>query len=122
VCTMPIKREPFGQLEDGRQAELFTLTNAHGLIARITNYGATLTELHVPDRQGKLATVVLGFENLQGYLADVPYFGCVVGRYANRIARGRFTLNGVEYQLACNNGRNFLHGGRRGFDKVLWEA
>jgi aldose 1-epimerase len=117
-----LARSPFGQLSTGQAVELFTLTNANGLIAKVTNYGTIITELHVPDRQGKLTDVVLGFDNLQPYLKRHPYFGASVGRVANRIAKGRFTLDGKAYQLPINNGPNHLHGGLKGFDKVLWQA
>ncbi|HOX58617.1 MAG TPA: aldose epimerase family protein [Candidatus Paceibacterota bacterium] len=117
-----VVKSPFGKLPSGRAADLFTLTNAHGLVARITNYGAMLTELRVPDRTGRLGNVVCGFDNLGQYLKDHPYFGCTVGRVANRIAGGQFTLDGKHYSLAVNNGPNALHGGIRGFDKVLWKA
>ncbi len=112
----------FGQLSDGTAVGLFTLTNAHGLVAKITNYGTILTELHVPDRAGNLGDIVLGFDNLAQYLRGHPHFGCTVGRVANRIAHGRFTLDGETYTLAINNGPNHLHGGLKGFDKVLWSA
>ncbi|HVV72400.1 MAG TPA: galactose-1-epimerase, partial [Verrucomicrobiae bacterium] len=112
----------FGKLPDGTPVELYTLTNRNGLVARITNYGTIITELHVPDRAGKNADVVLGFNNLQQYLQGHPYFGCTVGRFANRIARGQFTLEGQTYSLAVNNGPNHLHGGLKGFDKVVWKA
>jgi aldose 1-epimerase len=102
--------------------ELFTLTNSSGLVAKISNYGTIITELHVPDRTGKIDDVVLGFDNLEQYLKGHPYFGCTVGRVANRIAKGRFTLEGKTYHLAVNNVPNHLHGGLKGFDKVLWKA
>jgi len=113
---------PFGTLPDGREARLFTLTNRHGLIAKITNYGTIITELHVPDRAGRLADVVLGFDNLAQYLKGHPHFGCTTGRVANRIAQGVFTLDGKTYKLDVNRPPNHLHGGRKGFDKVLWQA
>jgi aldose 1-epimerase len=106
----------------GAPVERFTLTNARGVIARITNYGATLTELHVPDRAGRPGDVVLGFDNLEQYLRGHPYFGATVGRVANRIARGRFTLDGRTYTLSRNEGPHHLHGGFQGFDKVVWRA
>lgn len=112
----------FGALPDGRTVTLFTLTNLNGLVAKVTNYGTIITELHVPDRRGQLADVVLGFDRLEPYLKGHPYFGCTVGRVANRIAGGQFTLDGKTYKLAVNNGPNHLHGGLRGFDKVLWQA
>jgi aldose 1-epimerase len=117
-----VTRASFGQLPDGRTADLFTLTNAHGLVAKVTNYGTIITELHVPDRTGQLADVVLGYDNLAAYLKGHPYFGATCGRVANRIAKGRFSLDGKDYQLAANNGPNALHGGLKGFDKVLWQA
>lgn len=112
----------FGKTPDGRNVEVYTLTNRRKAEARITNYGGALVSLKVPDRAGRFADVVLGFGDVGGYLAGNFYVGTVVGRYANRIANGRFTLNGVEYKLAVNNGPNHLHGGVRGFDKVLWTA
>jgi aldose 1-epimerase len=101
---------------------LFVLTDSKGMVAKITEYGGILTELHVPDRAGKMADVVLGFKDLQTYEAGHPYFGATTGRVANRIARGRFSLNGKEYTLAVNNGPNHLHGGLKGFDKVVWKG
>jgi len=112
----------FGRLPDGTPIELYTLQNGDGLVAKITNYGTIITELHVPDRLGRLGDVVLGFSSLERYLRGHPYFGCTVGRVANRIAKGRFTLDGKVYPLAVNNGPNHLHGGIRGFDKVAWTA
>lgn len=118
---MPISSEPFGKLADGRPVERYTLSHA-GLTACILDYGGILQALQVPDRHGNLADVVLGFDTLQPYLDEHPYFGALIGRYANRIANGKFSLNGKTYQLACNNGPNHLHGGIEGFDKRLWEA
>ena len=112
----------FGHTADGDAVEVFTLSNRNGLRARIMSYGALLTELHIPDREGKRADVVLGFDNLASYLNGHPHFGCTTGRFANRIARGRFILNGQEYQLAVNNGPNHLHGGLKGFDKRIWKS
>ena len=107
----------------GSQAvDLYTLTNRHGLEVRIMTYGAAIVSLKTPDRAGRLADIVLGFDSLDPYLAGVPYFGASVGRYANRIAGGRFTLDGVAYQLPRNDGPNSLHGGTRGFDKRIWSA
>ncbi|HEV3470812.1 MAG TPA: aldose epimerase family protein [Pyrinomonadaceae bacterium] len=117
-----IRREDFGKMPDGRAVSLYTLTNRGGAEARVITYGATVVSLKVPDRRGRLADVVLGFDDLQGYLAQDFYIGAVIGRYANRIGGARFTLNGVEYKLAANNGPHNLHGGPGGFDKVLWEA
>jgi aldose 1-epimerase len=117
-----VTRAPFGTLPDGRAVELFTLTNAHGVEVRTMTYGGIITVIRTPDRNGHLDDVVLGFDSLAGYLRDSPYFGAIVGRYANRIAHGQFTLDGATYQLARNNGPNTLHGGVRGFDKVLWSG
>ena len=116
-----VRMEAFGKA-DGKPVELYTLTNAKGMKAQIMTYGATLTGLWVPDRDGKLADVVLGFDDLQGYLKGHPFFGSTVGRVANRIAKGKFTLDGKEYKLATNNGPNHLHGGVKGFDKKVWKA
>jgi aldose 1-epimerase len=117
-----ISRESFGKTADGESVDVFTLTNNLGMQAKITNYGAIVVSLKTPDRTGKMDDVVLGFNDLDGYLKGHPYFGAIVGRYGNRIAKGRFTLNGVEYKLAVNNGENHLHGGIKGFDKVVWTA
>ena len=116
------ERQPFGSTTDGQAVDLYTLTNSQGMRATITNYGGIVTSLWVPDHDGNLGDVVLGYDNLDDYLASSPYFGAIVGRYGNRIAKGRFTLDGVEYQLAVNNGANHLHGGIKGFDKVVWDA
>ena len=113
---------PFGQAPDGSPVEIFTLRKPGGIEARICNYGGILVTLKAPDREGRLDDVVLGYDHLEGYLTLSPYFGAVVGRYANRIAKGTFTLDGVTYTLAANNGPNSLHGGRKGFDKVVWHA
>jgi aldose 1-epimerase len=117
---MDVTRAPFGNLPDGTPVEIFTLTNGRGLKARLMTYGATLVSLGLPDRTGAPADCVLGYDSLDGYLKSSPYFGAIVGRYGNRIAKGRFTLDGVTYTLATNNGENHLHGGNRGFDKVVW--
>ncbi|MCX6574550.1 MAG: galactose mutarotase, partial [Candidatus Aminicenantes bacterium] len=120
--TMMVKSELFGRLADGTAVDIYTLTNAAGLEARVMTYGAILVSLKVPDRKGVLADVNLGFDTLEGYLGTHPYFGAIIGRYGNRIAKARFTLDGVEYRLAANNNGNTLHGGIRGFDKVVWTA
>ena len=112
----------FGRLADGTEIGLFTLTNGRRLDVRAITYGAILVSIRVPDRRGAIGDVVLGFDDLQGYIERSRYFGAVVGRYGNRIAKGRFTLDGRAYQLATNNGPNHLHGGVRGFDKVVWQA
>ena len=111
----------FGRLADGTAVDIYTLTNKSGIEARVMTYGAILVSLRLPDRNGAFADVNLGFNNLEGYLGTHPYFGVIVGRYANRIAKGRFTLDGVEYALAQNNNGNSLHGGLKGFDKVVWK-
>ena len=112
---------PFGKQGD-TPVQLYTLTNKNGLVAKITNYGAILTELHVPDRAGTLADVVLGFENLDGYIRGAPYFGAIVGRVANRIKNAEFTLEGKRFTLEPNDKPHHLHGGRKGWDKVVWNA
>jgi aldose 1-epimerase len=118
-----ITKESFGKTADGQSVDIYTLTNRHGMKARITNYGGIVVSLTAPDRDGKYADVVLGYNDLDSYLKPpFPYFGALIGRYGNRIAKGRFTLNGVEYKLAVNNGENSLHGGLKGFDKVVWTA
>ena len=112
---------PFGTM-DGTPVQVYTLTNRNGLVAKITNYGATVTELHLPDRSGRLADVVAGFESLDGYVEGTAYFGAIVGRVANRIANAAFTLEGTSYALAPNDRPHHLHGGRWGWDKVVWSA
>jgi len=115
-----ISVETFGQMPDGREVKIFTLKNANGMIAKVTEYGATLTELHVPDRDGNKANVTLGFDNLKQYLGRHPAFGAVIGRFANRIAGAKFTLDGKVINVTRNAGKNHIHGGRTGFGKVLW--
>jgi aldose 1-epimerase len=115
-------RAPYGRLPDGAAVEIFTLTNAGGMEVRTISYGAIIVSIRVPDRAGRLDDVVLGFDALDGYVTKSRYFGAVVGRYGNRIAQGRFALDGTTYQLATNNGVNHLHGGVKGFDKVVWRA
>jgi aldose 1-epimerase len=114
-------RMDFGKTPEGAPVDLYVLTNGK-MTAKVMTYGAILTELHVPDRNGKLADVVLGFDSLDSYLAGHPHFGATTGRVANRVAKGRFTLDGTEYKLAVNNGPNSLHGGLKGFDKKVWKA
>jgi aldose 1-epimerase len=116
-----VHKMEFGEA-DGKEVSLYVLTNAAGVKAKVTNYGGIITELHVPDRDGKFADVVLGFDDLKGYLAGHPYFGAICGRVANRVAKGKFTLNGKEYKLAANNGPNALHGGIKAFDKQVWSV
>jgi aldose 1-epimerase len=117
----PISKQSFGKVADGTPVELFTIRNRQNAEVRITNYGGIVQAFLMPDNSGKVADVVLGYDSLEGYLKKSPYFGCLVGRYGNRIARGKFMLNGQQYILAINNGPNALHGGIRGFDKVVWE-
>jgi aldose 1-epimerase len=117
-----IERESFGTAPDGTPVEIYTLRNAKGVEARISNYGGIVVSLKVPDRAGRMGDVVLGYDTLAEYVKDSPYFGCLVGRYGNRIAKGQFRLDGKVYTLATNNGPNHLHGGVKGFDKVVWQA
>ena len=118
---MSANEESFGQSPDGRQVVLYTLINSNGLKAKITNYGAILVSLEVPDRNGNLADITLGYDKLPDYIEHRSFFGATVGRYANRIGKAKFTLDGVVYKLASNNGENHLHGGIKGFDKVVWK-
>lgn len=130
ACAGQQKQEPklsvssksFGADVDGQPVNLYTLTNVNGMTVKITNYGAIVQSIQVPDRDGKIEDVVLGFDNLQGYINDASYFGGLVGRYGNRIAEGKFTLDGNTYTLATNNGPNHLHGGDKGFNKVVWQG
>lgn len=117
-----ITRAPFGRTADGVAVEIYTLRNRHGMEARITNYGGIVTSLTARDRNGRYGDVVLGYDRLEGYLAQSPYFGSLIGRYGNRIARGRFQLDGKSHDLAINNPPNTLHGGNKGFDKVVWNV
>lgn len=117
-----IQKQDFGKAAEGIAVDLYTLTNSSGMEVKITNYGGIVTSMRVPDRNGKLDDVVLGYINLEGYQKASPYFGSLVGRYGNRIAKGQFSLDGHLYTLAKNNGENHLHGGLKGFDKVVWKA
>jgi aldose 1-epimerase len=117
-----ITSAPWGITPEGDSVKLYTLTNANGVTVRVSDLGGIVTEVLVPDRNGELVDVVLGYDSLGAYLNGSTYFGAIVGRYANRIARGRFELDGATHQLAINNGRNHLHGGVRGFDRVVWDA
>jgi aldose 1-epimerase len=117
-----IKKQAFGITERGEPVELYTLTNRNGMEARIMTYGGIVVSLKVPDRHGNLGDVVLGYDTLDGYLKKSEYFGAIIGRYGNRIGKGSFSLNGKQYTLPKNNGENTLHGGIRGFDKVVWKA
>jgi aldose 1-epimerase len=117
-----LSKEQFGATTDGARVELFTLNNDRGMEVKITNYGGIITSIKVPDRIGKVSDVVLGHDTLEGYMRRSRYFGAIIGRHANRIAGGKFSLSGAVYSLTQNNGENHLHGGVRGFDKVVWEA
>ncbi|MDB5262174.1 MAG: aldose epimerase [Adhaeribacter sp.] len=125
--NMSIQKESFGKTKDGTELQLYTLRNENGMQVKITNYGGIVTSILTPDKNGKPGDVVLGFDKGEGYTSDAylksgPYFGALVGRYGNRIAKGKFTLDGKEYTLAKNNGENHLHGGVKGFDKVVWQT
>jgi aldose 1-epimerase len=119
---MKITSASFGTMPDGSEAKLFQLTNDGGMEVSITNYGGAITSIKVPDKNGVYGDVVLGYDSLDDYVKNPRYLGCLVGRHANRIGLGKFSLNGVDYQLAQNNGANHLHGGPKGFDKKLWQA
>jgi aldose 1-epimerase len=121
-ALMTVPRTSFGVLPDGSTVEVYTLGNAYGAEVRVMTYGATIISVRVPDRAGRVDDVVLGFDNLDDYLTKARFFGTVVGRYGNRIGKGRFTLDGSTIQLTTNNGANHLHGGVKGFDKVVWKA
>jgi aldose 1-epimerase len=117
-----ISKKNFGRLPAGEAIDEYTLSNTHGLTAKVITYGGIVTELHVPDRHGKSVDVCLGFSSLEGYLAGHPYFGCIVGRVAGRLTHGKFSLDGKSYTLAVNNAPNHLHGGKVGLDKRVWSA
>jgi len=119
---MIINKAKYGVTPDGQEVTKFTLINDNGLKAKVINFGASITELHVPDKNNHFDDIVLGFADLNGYLVNEPYFGCVVGRVANRIAKGKFSIGNQTYQLPINNGNNCLHGGIRALHKVLWDA
>lgn len=121
ATSAAVRAASWGEV-DGKKVQIFTLANKNGAEVKITNYGGTVTSWIVPDKTGGKSNIVLGFDSLSGYLAHPPYFGATIGRYGNRIADARFTLDGKTYQLAANNGRNTLHGGNKGFDKVVWDA
>ena len=126
--AMPVSAKPtitmvsFGRTASGRLVEIYTLTNSKGAEARIMTYGGTIVSLKMPDRNGKLADIVLGFDNLAAYEKTRTFFGALIGRYGNRIAKGKFRLGGKDYQLVTNNGANHLHGGIDGYDRVVWTA
>lgn len=121
-AELSISSNSFGVSPAGAPVDLFTLTNANGLIVKITNFGGIITEIHTPDKYGNFTDVNLGFDQIEPYYKDSPYFGALIGRFGNRIAGGKFTLDGKTYELATNNGNNHLHGGVVGFDKVVWNA
>ena len=121
VFVTGIKKAKWGKV-DSTAVDLYTLTNRNGVTVKISNYGGTVVSWEAPDRKGKMANIVLGFDSLKGYLTPPPYFGALIGRYANRIDSGKFTFNGTAYQLTVNDGVNHLHGGLKGFDKVVWNA
>ena len=116
-----VEKSFFGKTPEGDSVMLYTLKNEKDIVVKITNFGGIITEIHTPDRNGKLGNIALGFDNLEQYLAGHPNFGALIGRFGNRIANAQFTLDGETYQLAANNGRNTLHGGIKGFDDVLWD-
>ncbi len=116
-----VEKSFFGMTPEGDSTMLYTLKNESGIVVKITNYGGIITEIHTPDREGQMGNIVLGFDNLEQYLAGHPHFGALIGRYGNRIAKAQFTLDGETYQLAANNGNNSLHGGLIGFDKLVWD-
>jgi aldose 1-epimerase len=118
---MKCEKGPFGKV-DGKDVSLFVLTNANGMVMKVTNYGGIVTSLMAPDRNGKMADIVLGYNDVESYVKGTTYFGAVIGRYGNRIGKAKFSLDGKEYTLAVNNGENNLHGGKKGFDKVIWDA
>lgn len=117
-----ISKEPFGTAPDGQEVHLYTLTNQNGVTVKITNYGAIVTSIIAPDKEGIMGDVALGFNSVDGYVPNNPHFGGIVGRFANRIAKGKFTIDGQEYTLATNDAPNHLHGGNTGFDRVVWNA
>jgi len=119
---MSCEETVYGKMPDGKDAHLYTLTNSNGMCVKLTDYGAITVSVEVPDKDGNLADVTLGYDTLEGWLGNTSYFGATVGRYANRIAKGTFELDGQAYTLATNDGDNHLHGGVKGFDKVLWNA
>jgi aldose 1-epimerase len=118
----PVTTTVFGTLPDKRDVTQYTLTNSSGVVVRIIDYGATITSIQVPNRNGKIEDVVLGYDSIQGYIEGSAYLGAIVGRYGNRIGKGQFSLDGKQYQLTVNDGENHLHGGKVGFDKVLWDG
>jgi aldose 1-epimerase len=119
---MTLQKQPYGRLADGAAVQKYVLATSRGITAELLSYGGILASLAMPDRRGRTANVTLGFDDLEGYVARSPYFGALLGRYANRIARGSFAIEGRQYKLACNNGPNHLHGGIKAFDKAVWKV
>ena len=119
---MSISKKYFGKTPEGIEIDIFTLSNINGLVAEITNFGGAIVSLLIPDRRGKFDDVMLGFDKLEDYYRQGPYFGAIIGRHANRIENARFEINGIEYHLNKNLGEDHLHGGLKGFDKVVWQA
>lgn len=119
---MKITKEAFGKTQEGTPVDLFTLTNGNGITVKLTNYGGIITSIITPDKNGQPGDIVLGADKLDDYLKGHPFLGNIVGRFGNRIAKGKFNLNGKTYQLAVNNGENHIHGGLKGFDKKVWKA
>ena len=122
AAVLSVTSAPFGNLPDGSPVTAYTLANRHGMQVKVLDFGAIISEVHVPDRDGKFADVVLGFDHIEPYLANMAFLGAVIGRFGNRIAKGQFSLDGKDYQLAINNAPNHLHGGEQGFHQVLWQA
>jgi aldose 1-epimerase len=122
TSSLTIKTEEFGKTADGETVNLYTIKNANGVELKVSEFGATLVSLKVPDRDGNFADIILGYDNLEGYINDATFQGVIAGRYANRIAKGKFTLDGNEYTLATNDGENHLHGGVEGFGKKVWKG
>jgi aldose 1-epimerase len=122
VMQVSAQQEPYGAMPDGTPIQQYLLSNTSGLSVSIINYGAIVTSVYAPDKDGQTADVTLGFDDLDGWLMNGPYFGAIVGRFANRIAAGKFSIDGQEYSVATNNDGNHLHGGIKGFDKVVWTA
>lgn len=122
AAQLSVTEAPFGKLPSGEQTTLYTLTNANGVVVKLSNFGGTITSINIPDRAGKMGDIILGFNDVDGYLKNKSFFGSVIGRFGNRIGKGQFTLEGKKYQLTLNDGPNHLHGGTVGFDKTLWEA
>jgi len=117
-----VTKKSFGVMPDSTKVDIYTLVNHSGITMKVTNYGGIITSLIIPDKNGKVVDIVLGYDSLSGYLKATPFFGALIGRYGNRIAKGKFTLDGTDYVLATNDGPNHLHGGVKGFDKVVWDA